>query len=258
MRELYAQQSAHSDYERFVATTPVYGIWDDHDYGADNAGKEYPKRTESQAALLDFLREPGDSSRRTQQGVYASYALGTGAKSVKLILLDGRYHRDLPGPGSDTLGTAQWQWLESELRSSTSTVNLIVSGYQVIPEEIKGEKWADFPAARQRLFQLLRATRTSGVVFLTGDRHFAEVSRLDESAIGYPLYELTSSGFTEPWRSAGEQPNRYRAGALYAEQNFGLVVVDWDRAELSLEIRGPVGILVHREKISLATLRSKG
>jgi alkaline phosphatase D len=252
-RRLYAEQAARADYQALVAQTRVVGIWDDHDFGKNDVGSEYPERLESQAALLDFLGEPMKSARRARPGTYASYLFGDGARQVKLILLDGRFHRDLPGARGDTLGETQWAWLESELSSSTARVNLIGSGYQVLPLEHSNEKWGNFPAARARLLDLVTKTRTPGVVLLSGDRHFSELSCLGEGAFPYPLFELTSSGLTHAYENADE-PNRYRIGALYPKRNFGAVRVDWLGGTLSLETRAVGGELVIEHTVALSKL----
>jgi alkaline phosphatase D len=252
-RRLYTEQALRPDYAALVAQTRVVGIWDDHDFGQNDAGSEYPKRVDSQAALLDFLGEPEDSPRRTQLGTYASYVFGDGDRQLKLILLDGRYHRDPPGELSDTLGHEQWDWLERELASSTARVNLVASGYQVLPLDHPNEKWGNFPKARARLLELVAKTRTSGVVLLSGDRHFAELSCMTGGPLGYPLYELTSSGLTHAYDNADE-PNRYRVGALYPHRNFGVVRVDWSAGTLTLEARAAGGETVIRQTVAFSTL----
>lgn len=39
--------------------------------------------------------------------------------------------------------------------------------------------------------------QVSGVIFLSGDVHFCEISRFDCGPVGYPIYDLTSSGLTQ-------------------------------------------------------------
>ena len=145
-RSLYKQQRARPEYAALVAETRVLGIWDDHDYGKNDAGSEYPKRVESQAALLDFLDEPTDSPRRQRRGTYESYEFGSGNERVKVILLDARYHRDRPGRDADTLGDEQWAWFEKELGSSTAALTIVASSYQVLPEEHPQRKVGEIPA----------------------------------------------------------------------------------------------------------------
>ena len=252
-RALYRAQAERADYAAVVAQMQVVGIWDDHDFGKNDAGSEYPKKRESQAALLDFLGEPTDSPRRGRLGTYVSYAFGDGDRSVKLIMLDGRYHRDPPSARGDTLGEAQWTWLERELSTSTARVNLVTSGYQVLPLDHSNEKWGNFPAARRRLLDLVARTRAQGVVLLSGDRHFAELSRLEDGSLHYPLYELTSSGLTHAY-DAADEPNRFRVGALYPHRNFGTVRIDWDAGELAIEAREKGGRVVVGTTVRLSQL----
>jgi hypothetical protein len=76
---------------------------------------------------------PYCSPRRKQEGVYTSYLFGEPEKQVKVILLDLRYNSDEPGPESDTLGEAQWQWLGRELQGTQDDVVLIGSSISCFP-----------------------------------------------------------------------------------------------------------------------------
>jgi alkaline phosphatase D len=256
-RRLYAEQSRRAEYAAVVAETRIIGIWDDHDFGKNDAGKEYPKKVESQAALLDFLGEPKDSARRARLGTYESYDFGAGDERVKVIMLDGRYHRDPPAPDGDTLGRDQWAWFERELVGSTAALTVVASGYQVLPEDHHNEKWANFPRARTRLLELVAHAKKTRVVLVSGDRHFSELSRVDDRRIGYPLYELTSSGLTHSYPHVDER-NRHRVGKIYPYLNFGAVTVDWDKREATLATRGSDGGLPIEQKIALDHLRRKG
>lgn len=169
MKEMYELQLKQEDYTELRKNVPIIGVWDDHDYGMNDGHKDYRKRRESQQLLLDFLGEPADSLRRKQEGVYWSYSYGEGDRQVKVILLDTRYHSDPPGEQSDLLGEAQWRWLENELRTSKAQVNILASSIQVISEEHKYEKWANYPASHRRLFSLLAETKPKGLVILSGD-----------------------------------------------------------------------------------------
>jgi alkaline phosphatase D len=74
---------------------------------------------------------------------------------------------------------------------------LIVSGYQVLLDrETKFETWAKFPTARDRLFKLIRESKAEGLVFVAGDQHYGEVSRI-RGAIGYDAVELMFAGINQ-------------------------------------------------------------
>ncbi|MGD8863629.1 MAG: alkaline phosphatase D family protein [Myxococcales bacterium] len=221
----------------------IVGTWDDHDFGHNDAGKEYPMRAQAQQQLLDFLGEPPDSPRRHQQGVYASYDFGQGDRRVRLILLDTRYHRDPPGQDADVLGAAQWQWLHDQLHGSPAAVNIIASSVQLVPDEHRFEKWANFPRARERLLSLIAESGARNVLVISGDRHFAELSVLRDPPLSEPLYELTSSSLSRPWDHPPDEPNCHRLQDTYWHVNFGLLEIDWTAhpPTITLQILGADG-----------------
>lgn len=244
LRAKYARQKANPVYQQLRQSTSVIGVWDDHDYGVNDGGKEYPRRKESQQVMLDFLDVPANSSLRTQEGAYSAHTYGPKGKRVKVILLDGRYFRDplkkngkdnVPDPAGDMLGEAQWRWLEKELTNSDADVHLIGSGVQVLPEEHVYEKWANFPTARQRFLDLLAKTKPKGTILLSGDRHMAEVSKVTVPGLGYDLFDITSSGLTHVSK-AHEEQNKYRVGKMVAELNYGLITIDWAKKPLTATV----------------------
>ena len=53
--------------------------------------------------------------------------------------------------------------------------------------------WANFTYERERFLKLITKTKANGVVFISGDLHYAEMSRLERKDLGlYPVYALTS------------------------------------------------------------------
>lgn len=245
-------QKAQPDYARLrTSGIKVLGIWDDHDYGANNAGRAYPRKRESQALLLDFLDEPVGSARRAREGIYDVVRLGVPGRDVNIILLDGRTFRDAPGPDGDLLGAEQWRWLEHTLADSPARLTLIASGSQVLPREHAYEKWADYPKSRERLLALLDRARLPAVVFLSGDRHFGEISRLDQGG-GISLLEVTSSGMTHVTkRNPSQEPNSLRVGTAQARLNFGTLEIDWQRGLLTAALRGEAGEVLEQTTVPL-------
>jgi alkaline phosphatase D len=255
----YRAEKDQPDYKLLREQCRVLGTWDDNDYGVSEGGKNNPNKVEGQRLLLDFLDEPPESPRRKQAGVFAAYTFGPPGRRVKIILLDGRYHRDRAGATADMLGSEQWQWLEQQLTASDADVHLIGSGIQVIASQHLFEKWADFPRARQRLFDLVARSGARNVIFLSGDRHLGEISRLSDPRISQPLYDITSSGMTHHAKdnffySFSHEVNRFRRGENFIGLNFGLIQFKWDAMPRTavLQIRDADSAVRIEEKISFA------
>ena len=65
LEKKYGELKAQPKYREFRESGAVImGTWDDHDYGRNDAGAEYPIKKESQQAFLDFFDVPKDSPRR--------------------------------------------------------------------------------------------------------------------------------------------------------------------------------------------------
>lgn len=258
MQKMYQAQKAIPEYATFVKSTPIIGIWDDHDYGQNDGGKDFEMKAVSQQLFLDFMDIPKNAAVRNRAGVYQSYTIGKGDKTIKFILLDTRYFRDKLEKNTtsaarykinetgDILGESQWKWLENELENSTATFNIICSSIQVLPEEQLFEKWTNFPTARQRFLDLIVKTQPNNPIILSGDRHISEVSKIDLDGFEQPVFELTSSGLTHAYTSnnAKSEPNKYRVGELINERHFALLKVDWEKETMTTEIRDVDGELL--------------
>lgn len=241
LSSLYAQQLQHPDYASLLSTgVQVIGTYDDHDFGENNSGSSYPARAESMQLFLDFVNEPKDSPRRKQEGIYTSYRMGPEGKRAKILLTDNRYNREKAGKDADILGAAQWQWLEQEMMTVDSELLLIVSGTQVLPYEHKYEKWADWPASRNRILDLMNRSPYKNIIIISGDRHLAEVSKMALPS-GKTVWEVTSSGLTHSYRKATDDnnPNSLRVGPLVTRLNYGILDIVWEgtQPKVVMEVR---------------------
>lgn len=240
--EAYGKVKSNSEYAVLRGRCRVLGIWDDHDFGLNNGGRDWAGKEVAKTALLDFLDEPQHSPRRTQPGIQWAHDFGSGLEKVRLILVDNRYFRGNPKqPGADLFGAEQRAWLERQLASNDAAVTLVASGIQVIPEDHKYEKWADFPESRQWFFEQIREHDVPNVIFLSGDRHIAEISSEQPEGHKRPLYDITSSSMTHSWEGFPGEPNRHRLGEPFARNNFGLIEIDWVNRVLKASIRDERG-----------------
>lgn len=286
LKAKYERLGSQPGFAKLRQSCPVFATWDDHDYGADDSGAEFPMRRQSQQVFLDFFQVPKNDLRRTRDGVYWSSVFGPAGKRVQIILLDARFFRSPlikgfearePGegyrgryvpnndPSATVLGEAQWKWLEEQLRVPAE-VRVIGSSYQVLSNQHGWEMWGNFPKERSRLFRVLRDSHAGGIVFLSGDRHLAEIAALpksDPESIGYPLFDVTSSSLNQPSgnitkagvRFANEM-NPYRIGLTYFDVNFGNITIDWaDDPVLRLQICDEAGTVVLQQRLKLSELQ---
>lgn len=253
LRAKYELQNQVPDYQALKAKTPIIGVWDDHDYGINDGGKNYAQKKESRDLMFDFLSVPEVAPERKREGAYSSHLIGSGDNLVKIILLDARYFRDTLeridrvyqiNQNGEVLREAQWKWLEEELKNSPAKINLISSGVQILPTEHAYEKWANFPKERERLLDLIAKSGAKTPVLLSGDRHIAEVMKLTDSRFPKGIYEITSSGLTHTWSEISPEPNQYRIGQLIAKLNYGLALIDWKKQEVTFQIKGENGALL--------------
>ncbi len=106
--------------------TPIVGVWDDHDFGMDNAGKDYANKNEAKTMFLNFLDEPMNTERRlSHDGTYIDYYVTSEDIKIHILLLDVRFNmiHDV-----DVLGDKQWQWVENKVKTSDADVFLVGSG----------------------------------------------------------------------------------------------------------------------------------
>jgi len=239
IRECYAGLERREGFRRLREAAAVDAVWDDHDYGRDDAGAEYPAKEASEKIFLDFWRVPVDSPRRARPGIYGTRWVESHGRRVQLLLLDTRYFRsdrlapDVNEKGT-VLGAEQWAWLEAELRKPAD-LRVLVSSIQVLNDRHEYECWGKFPAERRRLLELVKATGAARTVIVSGDMHICELSRL-AGGFGYDAVELTTSGLNVGWPEAPVNP--LRVGGVYLEDNWGTVMVDWDAEPPAVRLCG--------------------
>ncbi len=280
----YDKLAAQPDFAALRSSSRVIGTWDDHDFGANDAGAEWEGKGAAKEAFVRFFDLPEDSPVRRREGIYDARIFGPEGRRVQVILLDTRWFRGplkrmtaeelrtlraekgrwqgpyLPDAESDAtiLGEDQWRWLEEQLRIPAE-LRLIVSSIQVVPEEHGWEKWGNLPRERRRLLELAGRS-TGGVIFLSGDRHTAEISKLPAGGpegTAYPLFDLTSSGLNQNGYS--REPNRHRIGdePPFGKPNFGWISIDWQAADpgITMQIRDAEGAVVRQATTTLAALQ---
>jgi len=252
LRKCYQTQLNKQDYINFTKQTDIIGVWDDHDYGVNDGGKEYPQKVASQDIFLDFLDVLCLSKRRKQEGTYHSEIYKVDGKTLKIVLLDTRYFRTALTPDTKTkkrykpnvkgegtlLGSVQWSWLKNELQNSKADYNIIVSSIQFLSKEHGFEAWGNLPHEVEKLENIIVNSQAKNVFILSGDRHISEVSKKEIGKDKYPLYDFTSSGLTHAYTKFTGEKNRYRVSEVIHQKSYGLVKFLFDTNEIVFEMWG--------------------
>lgn len=285
LKAKYDLLAAVPGFQRLRERALILAIWDDHDFGENDAGADYPMKEESRRIFCDFWGETPDSLRRTRDGIYEAYVVGNAGRRVQFLLPDLRFNRtpikvrDLAGTEYDTwaksleqdgrpvygpyerepdrsatmLGERQWRWLEEQL-ARPAEVRIFCSSLQVVADFPGWEAWINYPRDHQRLVEAIRRQRADGLFCISGDTHYAELSLLDVN-VPYPLWDLTSSGLSEVWPVL--PPNALRVGEALREANFGWIEIDWRRQQpnVLLQVMDATGRSRIEQRLDTAQLR---
>lgn len=273
LRRSFADLAAKPEFQAAWTKFPAMVAWDDHDYGANDAGKEFPFK-----GLAERVHEVFWGLDRQDvgawPGTYYARSFGPEGQRVQIIMLDTRFFRSkltptddwgakgkeryLPAPdGSmqDMLGAAQWSWLENQLREPAD-VRLLVSSIQVMPTTHGWEAWSTMPEERQRLFDLIKRTGAGGVVFLSGDRHSAYIYE-EDGLLPYQGHELTSSSINASFADESDEMDARQVGAAYPPENYGVVEIDWSTRTVQLKVKSNTGQTVRQNSLALSDIGSE-
>lgn len=249
----------------FLKAMPHYAIWDDHDYGPNDADKSFILKEESRKVFMNYWANP--SYGFNGQGIYSKISVN----DCDLFLMDDRYFRSnddmeayvfgKPNPDKRMWGKEQMDWLKNALKQSKAPFKFIVTGSQTLNPASPYDCLQDYPIEFQELMSFLSLENIPGVLFLTGDRHHSEVIRYDRSG-QYPLFDITSSPMTAGVArvSGTEKDNPARvANTLVETQNFTRVSVSGptNNRKLKVEFVSGKGEVLGKWEVGEVEIRNK-
>lgn len=226
LRERNARGREEPRLQKLLASASHYAIWDDHDFGPNNAVWTYRRAPDAEEAFRLYWANPQYGAPGIR-GIFGQFPWA----DVDFFLLDDRTYRTAEtaadSAGRRMLGPDQLRWLKDALLASEAPFKIVAIGSQVLNRRARVDTLRLYPAEYRGLIDFLVANRVRGVVFVTGDKHHAELIR-DTPPAFYTLYDFTSSPLTaEMWLDDGEEENPDRVdGTLVLDQpNFGLLRV---------------------------------
>lgn len=216
--------------QKFLKSMSHYAIWDDHDYGPNDADKSYVLKEASRKVFLKYW--PNPAYGMNNEGIYTMFTYN----DVDFFLLDDRWFRSddkmkdsIDGkinPDKKMFGDEQMEWLKNALLFSNSNpftkFRVIVTGSQVLNTHTRFDALKSFRVEYEELMHFIDQNNIKGLLFLTGDRHHSEIIK-QERRNAYTLYDVTISPLTShvAKTQGAEVQNADRVGKEIDAQNYG-------------------------------------
>ncbi|MEW6195073.1 MAG: alkaline phosphatase D family protein [Bacteroidota bacterium] len=208
-----------------------YAIWDDHDFGPNDSDRGFWNKEKTFEAFKLFWPNPSFGING-KPGITTFFQWG----DVDFFLLDDRYYKspNYRKTGERTiLGAEQIEWLIDNLSYSRAPFKIIAVGGQFLNPNPGGENFSTYPEERQKILDLIHQNNIEGVIFLTGDVHRTELTKMIRDN-AYPLYDITTSPMT-----AGPSkvyPNDWRVdGTVFTQRNYSIFEVTGPRKDRTLK-----------------------
>lgn len=232
----YSHSRDVTEMQALLARSHHYAIWDDHDYGPNNSDKSFWNKKITENAFRDFWMNP-NYNLTGKGGITGTFFWN----DCQFFLLDNRYFRTANGRKTgekEILGKAQIDWLINALKSSPARFKFIVIGGQFISNAAIHENHINLaPEERQEIINLISEENIKGVIFLSGDRHHSELSKLDRKN-QYPIYDWTVSPLTATAYEIEDEGNTLvLPGSMFGERCFGTIEVSGAYKERLLKLK---------------------
>ena len=169
--------------EKICGSRRIFGTWDDHDFGWNNAFG-HDMKPDIYAITHGLFHQWMDCSTN-RPNIYCHTDIGDLAR---LIVLDQRSHAKAARPACPDavlLGDEQWEFLRDKLNHD-KRYTLICGGLSLTHGK---DNWEEYEHEYQCLHDLIG--RRQGVIYLGGDIH---KNKLKRPGPDRPCYEIISSG----------------------------------------------------------------
>jgi alkaline phosphatase D len=218
----YTHTRSASLLQPLLGSVHQYATWDDHDYGPNNSDRSFWNKENTREAFKLFWANPS-------YGIDGSNGITSFFQWADLdfFLLDDRSFRtpeNRKNIEKEIIGNDQIEWLIDALSSSSASFKFVVIGTQFLNPNPGGENHSTCPEERKKILDRIKSENINGVIFLTGDVHRAEITKIERNGT-YPLYDFTLSPITAgPSSKAYKNEGRIEE-SLLMERNFGTIEV---------------------------------
>ncbi len=235
MQHRYTRSRAQKHLQPLLGRTHHYATWDDHDYGPNDADKSFWNKALALKTFKDFWANPNYVLDKSGGGVTGTFFWN----DIQFFLLDGRWFKTANRNNvskKELLGQQQIEWLINALTYTKASFKFIVLGVPALTDVAKYENYANYADERAQLLDAIKKANVPGVIFLTGDSHHSELTKLEQKDF-YPLYDLTVSPLTASVYSVKNSENSHLvAETIVNERNFAHINVSGSIADRQLSI----------------------
>ncbi len=252
----YTHTRSLPEMQALLGSVHHYAIWDDHDYGPNDADRGFWNKDITEETFNLFWSNP-NTNLTGKGGITGTFVWG----DVQFFLLDDRTFRSPNGQKvgkKELLGEAQLAWLKDAITFSRATFKIIAIGGQVLNTAAIHENYANYPEERERLLRIIQESEASGVLFLTGDRHHTEMSTLEQEG-SYPLHDLTISPLTSGVHDPGDEGNKLLVeGTVVGDKrNYAVIKVTGPLADrkMTVQVKSAKGKLLWDKEIVAKDLK---
>lgn len=260
MMNRYLKTRTHPALKQLTSRFHHFAIWDDHDFGPNDANRSFSLKKEALEAFKLNWANPSYGLPELP-GIFGHFSWS----DVDFFLLDNRSYRATSlkqTPDAPYLGDQQVNWLLDALANSRAPFKIIASGSQVLNPYQRFENASLHPTEINALIDGIKLRKIEGVLFLSGDRHHTELIVKADDPHFYPLYDFTSSPLTSgPSASSAkeEQHNPYRVDGTFVtgKRNYGKISVSgaYGHRKMKLETFGVDGALIWEKEILAQDLK---
>lgn len=246
MAEAYTKRhSTKAIASMFDVVRKQYAIWDDHDFGPNDADSSFSGKNIS-AKIFESVW----NQTPVNLSVNGDIRWRMRNNEIALIGLDNRSHR---GPvGTQVLGKNQLNWLRETLNMyEDARIIFIAIGSQVLNDAKVFENYSKFPKERLEFLNICSESK-SQIVFLTGDRHHGGLNI--KYVNNKRLIDITSSPLTSSTHNPSKKEMRKNTslvrGSIVNVNHFNHVI--WDgESNLSTEFIDINGDVIYKKTWSL-------
>jgi alkaline phosphatase D len=223
---------------------PLAYIWDDHDFGPNNADGRSPSRAIARAVYREYAPHYPLGDGLGDTPIYQAFTIGR----ARFILTDLRSERS-PGdalPVEKTMiGLSQKAWFFEELRQAARS-HAVVFWASSVPwiGDRAGDQWADYAIERAEIAAFLADEKIRNLCILCGDAHMLAAD--DGKARGYanrpaaPIPVLHGSSLDQGGSFKGGPYSHGYYLPQHGEGCFGWVEVNDDGKRVSVDFTGRV------------------